>query len=62
MTPTTKLCARIVCSAPKHCARWLSIVNQNEEDTLWIFGSSYVNVQRVNLALMKVYSSTYRGF
>ncbi|MGA2309863.1 MAG: hypothetical protein ABSG57_09995 [Candidatus Bathyarchaeia archaeon] len=32
-----------------------SIVNQNEEGTLWIFGSPYMNVLRINLALMKAY-------
>ena len=39
-----------------------SIVNQNQEGTLWIFGSPYVNVLRVNLELIKEYPSTYSGF
>jgi K+-transporting ATPase ATPase C chain len=39
-----------------------SIVNQNEEGTIWIFGSPYVNVLRVNLALIKAYPSIYSEF
>jgi K+-transporting ATPase ATPase C chain len=39
-----------------------SIVNQNEEGTLWIFGSPYVNVLRINLALIRAYPSIYIGF
>jgi potassium-transporting ATPase KdpC subunit len=38
------------------------IVNQNQEGTLWIFGSPYVNVLRINLALIKEYPSIYSGF
>jgi K+-transporting ATPase ATPase C chain len=38
------------------------IVNQNQEGTLWIFGSPYVNVLRINLALIKEYPSVYSGF
>lgn len=38
------------------------LVNQNEEGTLWIFGSPYVNVLRINLALIKSYPSFYSGF
>jgi len=33
-----------------------TIVNENEEGTFWIFGSPYVNVLKVNLALIKVYT------
>ena len=40
----------------------MSIVNQNEEGTLWIFGTPYVNVLQVNLALMKAYPSIYNSF
>lgn len=39
-----------------------NIVNQNVEGTLWIFGSPYVNVLRVNLALMKAYPLVYSQF
>ena len=39
-----------------------NIVNQNQEGTLWIFGSPYVNVLRVNLALIKEYPSIYSNF
>lgn len=39
-----------------------NLVEQNQEGTLWIFGSPYVNVLRVNLALIKEYPSIYRNF
>jgi K+-transporting ATPase ATPase C chain len=39
-----------------------NLVNQNQEGTLWIFGSPYVNVLRINLALIKEYPSIYSGF
>jgi potassium-transporting ATPase KdpC subunit len=39
-----------------------NIVNQNQEGTLWIFGSPYLNVLRLNLELIKEYPSTYSGF
>jgi K+-transporting ATPase ATPase C chain len=39
-----------------------NLVNQNQEGTLWIFGSPYVNVLRVNLALIKEYPSIYGNF
>jgi K+-transporting ATPase ATPase C chain len=39
-----------------------SIVNQNEEGTLWIFGSPYVNVLRTNLELIRSYPSVYNSF
>jgi K+-transporting ATPase ATPase C chain len=39
-----------------------NIVNQNQEGTLWIFGSAYVNVLRINLVLIKDYPSIYGGF
>ena len=39
-----------------------NIVNQNQEGTLWIFGSPYVNVLRINLALIRAYPSIYNGF
>jgi K+-transporting ATPase ATPase C chain len=38
------------------------IVNQNTEGTYWIFGTTYVNVLRVNLALVKTYPSIYSEF
>ena len=39
-----------------------NIVDQNQEGTLWIFGSPYVNVLRVNLILIKEYPSIYGNF
>jgi len=38
-----------------------NIVNQNQEGTLWIFGSPYVNVLRINLALIEAYPSVYNS-
>jgi potassium-transporting ATPase KdpC subunit len=38
------------------------IVNQNTEGIYWIFGSPYVNVLRLNLALVKTYPAIYNGF
>ena len=38
------------------------IVNQNEECTFWTFGTPYVNVLRLNLALIKSGSSAYNSF
>src|SRR2546426_6376235 len=38
------------------------IVIQNEEGTFWIFGTPYVNVLRLNLALIKSGNSAYNGF
>jgi K+-transporting ATPase ATPase C chain len=35
------------------------LVNENVEGTFWIFGSPYVNVLRLNLALIKEYPSIY---
>ncbi|MGD0330418.1 MAG: potassium-transporting ATPase subunit C [Nitrososphaeria archaeon] len=40
----------------------IALVNQNEEGTLWIFGSPYVNVLRINLVLIKSYPSFYDNF
>ncbi|MGA3191132.1 MAG: potassium-transporting ATPase subunit C [Candidatus Bathyarchaeia archaeon] len=39
-----------------------NIVNQNQEGTLWVFGSPYVNVLRVNLALINTNASCYKDF
>jgi K+-transporting ATPase ATPase C chain len=39
-----------------------SIVNQNQEGTLWIFGNPYVNVLRVNIELIREYPSAYSDF
>lgn len=39
-----------------------NIVNQNEEGVYWIFGSPYVNVLQLNLALIKAYPSIYNEF
>ncbi len=38
-----------------------SIVDQNQEGT-WILGSPYINVLRVNLALIKEYPAVYSNF
>ena len=39
-----------------------NIVNQNQEGSLWIFGSPYINVLRINLVLIKDYPSIYGNF
>jgi K+-transporting ATPase ATPase C chain len=39
-----------------------SIVNSNSEGTLWIFGSPYVNVLKLNLLLINDYPHVYRNF
>ena len=39
-----------------------NIINENKEGTYGIFGSPYVNVLRLNLALIKAYPSTYSEF
>jgi K+-transporting ATPase ATPase C chain len=39
-----------------------TIINENEEGTFWIFGSPYVNVLRINLALIKAYPFIYKGY
>jgi potassium-transporting ATPase KdpC subunit len=38
------------------------IVNQNEEGTFWIFGTPYVNVLRLNLALIQTGNIFYNNF
>lgn len=37
-----------------------AIINQNVEGTLWIFGYPYVNVLRLNLALIQNYQAIYQ--
>jgi potassium-transporting ATPase KdpC subunit len=39
-----------------------NIVSQNQEGTLWIFGSPYLNVLKINLELIKQYPSIYGEF
>jgi K+-transporting ATPase ATPase C chain len=39
-----------------------NIVDQNHEGTLWIFGSPYVNVLRLNLELIKEFPVIYGNF
>ena len=39
-----------------------NLVNQNEEGVYLIFGSPYVNVLRLNLALIKAYPLIYSAF
>ena len=39
-----------------------SIINQNQEGTLWIFGSPYVNVLKINVELINQYPSIYSEF
>ena len=36
------------------------LVGQNIERTSWVFGDEYVNVLRMNLALIQAYQSTYQ--
>ena len=38
------------------------IVNQNEEGSWWIFGSPYVNVLRLNIALIQTGNPAYSGY
>ena len=38
------------------------IVNQNEGGTFWIFGTPYVNVLRLNLALIQTGNNSYNNF
>jgi potassium-transporting ATPase KdpC subunit len=38
------------------------IVNQNEEGTFWIFGTPYVNVLRLNIALIQTGNNSYNSF
>jgi len=38
------------------------VVNQNEEGTFWIFGTPYVNVLRLNLALIRTNNAAYKDF
>ena len=38
------------------------IINQNEEGTFWIFGTPYVNVLRLNLALIQTGNVAYGKF
>ena len=38
------------------------LVNQNEEGKFWIFGTPYVNVLRLNLALIQTNNSAYSRF
>ena len=39
-----------------------NIVNQDQEGTLWIFGSPYVNVLRINLELIGAYPEIYSEY
>ena len=39
-----------------------SLVNQNVEGVWWVFGSPYVNVQRVNLLLLAQFPSVYAKY
>jgi K+-transporting ATPase ATPase C chain len=38
------------------------VVNQNVEGVWWVFGTPYVNVQRVNLILVAQFPSVYANF
>ena len=38
------------------------LVNQNEEGKFWIFGTPYVNVLRLNLALIQTNNAAYSRF
>jgi len=37
-----------------------NLINQHIEGTFWIFGYPYVNVLKLNLALIQAYPTTYR--
>jgi len=39
-----------------------AIVNQNVEGTWWVFGSPYINAQKVNLLLIKEFPSVYANY
>ena len=39
-----------------------AVVNQNVEGTWWIFGSPYVNVQKVNLVLIGQFPAVYANY
>jgi K+-transporting ATPase ATPase C chain len=39
-----------------------AIVNQNVEGVWWVFGSPYVNVQRLNLILINEFPSVYANY
>ncbi|MDA4116806.1 MAG: potassium-transporting ATPase subunit C [Thaumarchaeota archaeon] len=39
-----------------------AVVHQNIEGVWWVFGSPYVNVQKVNLALITEFPSVYKNF
>ena len=39
-----------------------NLVNQNQQGTLWIFGSPYVDPLQLNLLLIKDYPSVYGNF
>lgn len=43
-------------------ARLTDLVNRNEEGILWVFGSPYINVLRINLALITEYPSVFGEF
>ncbi len=38
------------------------LIDQNKEGQLWIFGTAYVNVLRLNLALIRTGNPAYSGF
>jgi K+-transporting ATPase ATPase C chain len=39
-----------------------SLVDRNTEGTLWVFGSPYLNVLRLNLQLIQLYPSVYQDY
>jgi K+-transporting ATPase ATPase C chain len=39
-----------------------NLINENKEGTVWIFGTPYLNVLRINLALIQTYPSIYSQF
>lgn len=43
-------------------ARLQQIVNQNEEGVWWIFGTPYVNVLKLNIALIQTGNPVYSGY
>lgn len=39
-----------------------AVINQNKLGTVWVFGSPYVNVLKLNLVLIKEYPAIYSNF
>jgi potassium-transporting ATPase KdpC subunit len=53
---------RISAAANMSTATLQQIVNQNQEGVWWIFGTPYVNVLRLNIALIQTGNPAYNGY